>query len=71
VITCTDSGGPTEFIRNGTEGFVTEPDAESLAKAMDELWASPSLAKEAGAKARERYEDLNITWDHVAESLVK
>jgi glycosyltransferase involved in cell wall biosynthesis len=71
VITCEDSGGPTEFIRDGKEGLVTESTPAALAKAMDELWRSPSFAKEAGSKARKRYEELDITWDHVAEALVK
>ncbi|MEX0330287.1 MAG: glycosyltransferase family 4 protein [Puniceicoccaceae bacterium] len=71
VITCSDSGGPTEFIRSGEEGLVTDSDPAELAKAMDELWSSTSFAKEAGPKAKKRYKDLDISWDHVAEALVK
>lgn len=70
VITCTDSGGPTEFIRDGEEGFTSEPDPASLAKAMDELWKSAAFAREAGTKARKRYDALEITWDHVVDSLL-
>ncbi|MEX0325651.1 MAG: glycosyltransferase family 4 protein [Puniceicoccaceae bacterium] len=71
VITCADSGGPTEFIRNEEEGLVTDSDPRELAKAMDALWSSTAFAREAGLRARKRYEDLDITWDHVAECLVK
>ena len=27
VITCTDSGGPSELVRDGENGYVTDPDA--------------------------------------------
>jgi glycosyltransferase involved in cell wall biosynthesis len=71
VITCKDSGGPTEFIRDGREGFVSDPTPESLAKAMDEIWASASFAREAGARARQRYDEMEINWDHVVRMLLK
>ena len=71
VITCKDSGGPTEFIRDGEEGFVTDPTPAALAQAMDELWKSPSFVKEGGRKARMRYDDMGISWDHVIESLLR
>ena len=34
VLTCTDSGGPAELVRDGQNGFVTAPTAEALAGAM-------------------------------------
>jgi glycosyltransferase involved in cell wall biosynthesis len=71
VITCTDSGGPKEFIREGVEGFVREPDPREIAKAMDELWESRSFAREAGNAARKRYAEMDITWDHVVETLLQ
>ena len=37
VITCTDSGGPLEFIRDGVSGYVTAPEPAALAEAMAKL----------------------------------
>ena len=71
VVTCTDSGGPTEFIDNEKEGFVCTPDAASIAAAMDHLWQHPHLAKEAGTRARQRYHDSNISWKQVVQSLLQ
>jgi glycosyltransferase involved in cell wall biosynthesis len=60
VITCRDSGGPAELVRDGENGFVTDPTPESLAKAMRELIADRTLAVrlgEAGAADAAR-----MTW---------
>lgn len=70
IITCNDSGGPIELMRDGKEGFITEPEPKALAEAMDELWKYPSLAGERGLLARQRYDDLNISWDVVVEKLL-
>ncbi len=71
VITCRDSGGPTEFIRDGEEGFIAEPTPEALARAMDALWESEAFAREAGRKARRRYDELDISWDHIVRRLLQ
>jgi glycosyltransferase involved in cell wall biosynthesis len=71
VITCSDSGGPIEFIQNEKEGYVTEPKAEELATAMDLFWKNPSTAKELGQNALNRYREVNISWEHVVSSLLK
>ncbi len=34
VVTCRDSGGVAELVRDGENGFVTEPTPEALALAM-------------------------------------
>ena len=49
VITCTDSGGPLEFIIEDQTGLVTAPDAEALAAAIDKLYENEPLAIELGA----------------------
>jgi len=71
VITCRDSGGPTEFIRDGEEGFIADPAPEALARAMDALWDGDAFAREAGLKARRRYDELEISWDHVVRRLLQ
>jgi glycosyltransferase involved in cell wall biosynthesis len=71
VITCADSGGPLEFIRNEESGLVCDPTPEGIASAMDCLWGDRSLAARMGREGRKRYLDLNLTWDAVVETLLK
>jgi glycosyltransferase involved in cell wall biosynthesis len=51
VITCRDSGGPAELVRDGDSGLVCEPTPASLAAAMAELAADQRLAERLGAGA--------------------
>jgi len=70
VITCTDSGGPLEFVRHHQTGLVARPDPESLAQAMDTLWADRHCAAAMGEAGRARYADLHISWENVVEKLL-
>jgi len=70
VITCADSGGPLEFVIDRQTGLVAEPSAESLAQAMDRMWADRRSATAMGDAARAHYHDLDISWDHVVEKLL-
>jgi glycosyltransferase involved in cell wall biosynthesis len=68
VVTCTDSGGPTEFIKDGVTGLVAEPDAASIGAKLAALVADPDLAHRLGQAGKERGE--RITWDEVVEALL-
>jgi glycosyltransferase involved in cell wall biosynthesis len=70
VITCTDSGGPLEFVRAGKTGLIAEPTPEALAAAMDRLWQDRDQAKAWGEAGRAYYESLEISWCKVVQSLV-
>ncbi len=70
VITCTDSGGPLEFVRAGETGLVCEPTPESLAAAMDELWKHRERAKLLGEQGRARYRAMNIAWPQIVGKLL-
>jgi glycosyltransferase involved in cell wall biosynthesis len=70
VITCTDSGGPLEFVLNRETGLITEPDARQLAKALDEAWDKRDQAAGWGKAGRARYESLNISWESVVKQLL-
>jgi glycosyltransferase involved in cell wall biosynthesis len=70
VITCTDSGGPLEFVRNGETGLVVDPTPVALATAMDILWENQDRAKTLGAAGRAHYESLEISWNKVVERLL-
>lgn len=68
VVTVTDAGGVCEFVENGVTGFCTEPAPEAFGAAMQRLAASPSLALELGANARQRV--ASITWENTAHALL-
>ena len=70
VVTCSDSGGPLEFVVDGATGYVTAPDPEPIAAALEKLMADPAHARQLGANGRARYEAMNITWSHVVEALL-
>lgn len=70
VITCTDSGGPTEFISNGDTGFVVDPKPEVIADAINQLWANRNKAVEMGKNALAYYKSLNVSWHHVVNTLL-
>ena len=69
VITCHDSGGPAELVKDGETGFVTESNPESLALALARLSHEKNLAQrmgEAGHAIASR-----MTWsDAIAQLLL-
>jgi glycosyltransferase involved in cell wall biosynthesis len=70
VITCADSGGPLEFVVHHQTGWVAPSAPESLAQAMDNLWADRRCAAAMGEAGRARYQDLRISWENVVEKLL-
>ncbi len=68
VVTCADSGGPLEFVRDGVEGFVTQPTPAAVAAALAALAADESLACRMGEAGWRRAAEL--TWPKVVEQLV-
>ncbi|MGE5099661.1 MAG: glycosyltransferase family 4 protein [Deltaproteobacteria bacterium] len=71
VITCTDSGGPLEFVVHGETGFVVSPLPEAVADAIDTLYANRGRAIEMGRAGRGRYRNLGIAWASVVETLLR
>jgi glycosyltransferase involved in cell wall biosynthesis len=69
VITCTDSGGPLEFVREGETGLIIEPTAQKLAAAMDQLWRDRARARKLGAEGRVQIDRLGISWANVVRHL--
>ena len=70
VITCTDSGGPLEFVRAGETGLIVNPTPTALAHAMDELWQHRDRAKRMGEAGLDHYHRLGITWSKVVQRLL-
>ena len=71
VITCTDSGGIGLLVKDEITGLVVPPDPLRLALAMDRLFDDKVRARRMGEAGCELVESMNITWDHVIESLTK
>lgn len=60
VLTCRDSGGPTELVQDGVTGRIVEPTADAVAGALAALMDDPTLAATLGANARARV--VPLTW---------
>jgi glycosyltransferase involved in cell wall biosynthesis len=71
TVTTSDSGGVTEFVRDGETGLVAEPSPEAVAAAFDRLHADRCLARRLGANAAGRVAELGIDWDTVVEKLLR
>lgn len=71
VITCTDSGGPLEFIQHRHNGIICPPDPEELAAAIDQLHQNPSWAKRLGQNGKETYTALNLSWHNTLHQLLE
>jgi glycosyltransferase involved in cell wall biosynthesis len=68
VVTAHDSGGTLEFVRDGENGFVVDPDPAALADAVARLDANRGLAAALGRNGRDVARA--ITWDTVIERLL-
>ena len=70
VVTCTDSGGPLEFVVDGETGLVAEPEPGPLGAALAGLWENKDAAAAMGRAGRASYLGRNITWSAVVEALL-
>ena len=68
VITAHDSGGTLEFVRDGINGYIVEPQPEAIADAVARVDADRARAASLGQHGRQVA--AAITWDHVIERLV-
>lgn len=70
IVTLTDSGGALEFVRDGVEGIVADPDPRDLARAFDMLYADRAAAQSMGERCSDRRDGLQIAWPHVISRLL-
>ena len=70
VVVARDGGGATEFIEHGSEGLIIDPDPRAIAEALDSLYARRESARAMGQRGREKLKAMNLSWDHVVESLI-
>ncbi len=70
VITCTDSGGPREFVIDGETGAVVAPEPKAIAEALDALYLDFPRAAAMGRAGAEFYRSMGIGWKSVCEELL-
>ncbi|MEO1367493.1 MAG: glycosyltransferase, partial [Acidobacteriota bacterium] len=70
VVTCTDSGGTLEFVRDGESGFVAAPDPGMLAEVIDRLVERQESAAMMGERGLELYRNLGLSWQRVVARLL-
>lgn len=68
VITSRDSGGPLEFVRDGENGMIVDPDPKAIAAAINTLSADRAAAERFGAVGCALAR--TITWDGIIEQLL-
>jgi glycosyltransferase involved in cell wall biosynthesis len=68
VITCSDSGGPLEFVRHMENGLVAEPNPLSLSNCIKYVVQHKDEAEAMGKRAQESIRWL--TWETAVKSLV-
>lgn len=69
VVTCSDSGGPLEFVQDGVNGRVCAPDPEALGQAIGHMAANRAIAASYGDAGRTCARA--VTWDSVIRKLVE
>jgi glycosyltransferase involved in cell wall biosynthesis len=71
VITARDSGATLEFIDDGVEGLVVDPDPAAIAERIDWLAGNLRRAQEMGAAGYDRLRKLDLTWERTASVLLQ
>jgi glycosyltransferase involved in cell wall biosynthesis len=68
VLTVSDSGGPTEFVKNGETGFCVPPTPDALAEKIDYLCTHRSECRQMGQTGRKLVS--TITWGNTVSQLL-
>lgn len=68
VLTVDDSGGVTEFVRDGINGCIVKPDVDSLACAIDRMLAAPGRLRAMGEAALAT--GAEVSWQRTVGSLL-
>ncbi|MGB8508910.1 MAG: glycosyltransferase family 4 protein [Pyrinomonadaceae bacterium] len=70
VVVARDGGGATEFVEDGRDGLIVEPEPRAIAEALDRLYLDRTLAQEMGRRGREKLLAMNLSWEHVVERII-
>ena len=68
VLTCTDSGEPLEFVRDGDTGYVVEPDAGAIAARLTHAIDHRRDVARMGARGMQAVK--HIAWEPIVDTLV-
>ena len=68
VLTCRDSGGVAELVRDGENGYVTDPSPEAFARAMRTVMQDRTLAIRLGETGAA--DAAKMTWTAALEKLL-
>jgi len=68
VLTCVDSGGPADLVRDGDTGLVCEPAPEAVALGLARIMDDVAFAERIGAVAASRVAEM--TWAAAVQRLV-
>ena len=71
VVTCRDSGATLEFVDDGSNGCVVDPDPKRIAERIDWLAGNPARSREMGMAGYDRYRKLDLTWERTASVLLQ
>lgn len=69
VVTCTDSGEPTRLVRNGVNGLVVQPHADSVRAALERIFLQRQEAARLGRNGQAFANDLS--WSKIAGQLLE
>jgi len=69
LITCNDSGGIRELVKDKVTGRVVDASPRALAEAMDGLYYDRAEARQMGEAGYGLVKTLDINWDHVVRVL--
>jgi len=68
VITAIDSGGPLEFVEDNVNGFICNPDVDSIADRISQLLSDPVIAADMGRRGNDKVS--GITWNSAVNTIL-
>ncbi|MBR8455847.1 glycosyltransferase family 4 protein [Burkholderia dolosa] len=71
LITTNDSGGILGLVKHNETGWVAQPDAGSLASAMNAVFENTARTRTYGVAAKALWESLGVNWPQTVEALLR
>jgi glycosyltransferase involved in cell wall biosynthesis len=71
VLTLEDAGGAAEFVQHDKNGLTVQADSRAMALAISRIWGDRGEAERLGAAARQRIEEIDLSWEKIVESLLR
>jgi glycosyltransferase involved in cell wall biosynthesis len=71
ILTTSDSGGVLGLVRDGETGWIAQPNADSLASALEMACSGKGKIEQMGLAARKLWLDMQISWPTSIERLLE